>query len=105
MSDPSVPSTVDLVEQLAVHAGEEFTLHSVPITPEVVRVELVDYSREVLSLELAGFHRHGPGAGEDAYVTWTFRALRPGETTIRFTRHSEPQVAVATRSVHVQVFG
>ena len=104
MADSHVPSTVDLIEQLAVHAGEEFTLRSVPIGPEVVRVELVDYSREVLALELAGYEKAGPSAGE-AYVTWTFRAIRPGETTIRFVRHTDPEVAVAGRSVHVQVFG
>ena len=39
MAEP-VRRSVQLTEQLAVHAGEEFTLHSVPHTPEVTRVEL-----------------------------------------------------------------
>ncbi|HEU0054659.1 MAG TPA: hypothetical protein VFQ39_15845 [Longimicrobium sp.] len=101
MSDAVRPS-IHLAEQLAVHAGEEFTLHSVPLTPETARVELSEFSRDALSLETAGFERTADGA---AHLFWTFRALRPGESTLRFTRHIDAHEVEATRSVHVQVFG
>lgn len=102
MSNPTVPSTVGLVEQLAVHAGEEITLLSVPLTPDAARIELQEFSRDVLSLETAGYERAADGA---QHVTWTFRALRPGEATLRFVRHTDAHEVEATRTVHVTVFG
>ena len=97
-----VRPSVQLTEQLAVHAGEEFTLHSIPLTPDTIRVELAEFARDAISLETAGFERAPDG---QPHVTWTFRALRPGETTLRFTRHTAGHEVEATRTVHVQVFG
>jgi hypothetical protein len=68
----------------------------------VTRVELGEFGREVLSLETAGFERTADG---EMHVLWTFRALRPGETTLRFARHTADHEVEASRTVHVQVFG